>query len=216
MDIMQNAQNLRSTQNTQNMQNGSMMQGMQNTPNLQGMESTWNLPNLQNQTQDMMVQGMQDWSDEVQRYPIYSDQQGEPGSVPGSMQGYLQTSTDMGMGMGTPAHESLNFSTGLDSEALHTPVTAREVYLGSMKSLLSKNVGHYIVATFLVGTQSPISWEGLLHSVGNDYLVIYQPDQGRYVTGDLYSLKFVEFHNSAAGTIPPCVGARRRDAGQMW
>ena len=71
------------------------------------------------------------------------------------------------------------------------------------------------MATFLVGTQNPISWEGILHSVGNNYLVIFQPDQGRYITGDLYALKFVEFSDSAPGVVPPCTGYRRRDGQQI-
>lgn len=95
--------------------------------------------------------------------------------------------------------------------------SAEEQRIGSLRALLSKNVGNYVVATFLLGTENPISWEGVLHSVGNDYLVIYQPDQGRYITGDFYSLKFVEFYET-----PPtpqthsCPGYRRRDGHAGW
>ena len=93
---------------------------------------------------------------------------------------------------------------------------------GSLKALLARNLGYYIVASFLMGTQQAIQWEGILASVGNDYLVIYQPDQGRYVSGDIYALKFVEFHegqNGPAGsnsTGYSCVGYRRRDGYQGW
>lgn len=112
-------------------------------------------------------------------------------------------------------NRELEFNTGLPDDAVQNPVTAQEAYAGSMKGLLAKNVGHYIVATFLVGTQNPVSWEGFLHSVGNDYLVIFQPDMGRYITGDFYSLKFVEFHDTK-GVIPTCAGYRRRDGQRIW
>ena len=138
----------------------------------------------------------------VSEEPIYSDQQGVPGSVPGSTQGIVQGVP----AMQHPGRGQPDFSTGLTQEA----------YQGSIKGLLGQNLGHYVVATFLVGTQNPISWEGILHSVGNNYLVIFQPDQGRYITGDLYALKFVEFSDSAPGVVPPCTGYRRRDGQQIW
>ncbi len=114
-----------------------------------------------------------------------------------------------------PKAGPLRLSSGLTPEALESPVNQQEALQGSLKGLLARNLGHYVVATFLIGTQSPVSWEGFLHSVGNDYMVIYQPDQGRYITGDFYSLKFVEFHDTA-GVKPDCPGYRRRDGQQMW
>ena len=148
----------------------------------------------------------------VSEEPIYSDQQGVPGSVPGSTQGTIQSVREMQR----PGRGTLDFSTGLTQDALESPMTTQEAYQGSIKGLLGQNLGHYVVATFLVGTQNPISWEGILHSVGNNYLVIFQPDQGRYITGDLYALKFVEFSDSAPGVVPPCTGYRRRDGQQIW
>ena len=43
---------------------------------------------------------------------------------------------------------------------------------------------------------------------------IYQPDVDRYITGDLYSLKFVEFHNTQNST--PWAGYRRREGSHIW
>lgn len=114
-----------------------------------------------------------------------------------------------------PDDRSLQMDSGLSQDAIESPVTADEAYRGSLKALLAKNVGHYVVATFLIGTQSPVSWEGFLHSVGNDYLVIFQPDPGRYITGDYYALKFVEFHDTK-GVVPSCPGYRRRDGQHIW
>lgn len=97
-------------------------------------------------------------------------------------------------------------------ETTEDPAGRRDVTNSSIRGLLARNLGYYVVASFLMGTQQAIQWEGILASVGNDYLVIYQPDQNRFVSGDIYSLKFVEFHeNLSAGA-----GYRRRDAFQGW
>ena len=97
-------------------------------------------------------------------------------------------------------------------ETIEDPAGRRDVTNSSIRGLLARNLGYYVVASFLMGTQQAIQWEGILASVGNDYLVIYQPDQNRFVSGDIYSLKFVEFHEiQSAGA-----GYRRRDAFQGW
>ncbi len=110
--------------------------------------------------------------------------------------------------------KQLQMESGLDLDALDGPFTNAEVAKASLKGLLMRNLGFYIVAGFLVGTQAPVSWEGILYSVGNDYIVIYQPDVDRYITGDLYSLKFVEFHNTKNMTPWACY--RRREAYNGW
>lgn len=97
-------------------------------------------------------------------------------------------------------------------ETIEDPTGRRDVTNSSIRGLLARNLGYYVVASFLMGTQQAIQWEGILASVGNDYLVIYQPDQNRFVSGDIYSLKFVEFHENQSA----CAGYRRRDAFQGW
>ena len=97
-------------------------------------------------------------------------------------------------------------------ETIEDPAGRRDVTNSSIRGLLARNLGYYVVASFLMGTQQAIQWEGMLASVGNDYLVIYQPDQNRFVSGDIYSLKFVEFHENQSA----CAGYRRRDAFQGW
>lgn len=97
-------------------------------------------------------------------------------------------------------------------ETIEDPAGRRDVTNSSIRGLLAQNLGYYVVASFLMGTQQAIQWEGILASVGNDYLVIYQPDQNRFVSGDIYSLKFVEFHENQSA----CAGYRRRDAFQGW
>ena len=76
------------------------------------------------------------------------------------------------------------------------PDSLEEVFRGSMKALLLRNIGNYVVATFLIGTQGTVSWEGILYDVGNDYLAIYQTGRDQYIVSDLYSLKYVEFYDT--------------------
>ena len=89
-----------------------------------------------------------------------------------------------------------NIENNLSNEVIESPTTMEEVYRGSMKSLLLRNVGNYVVATFLIGTQTTVSWEGILYDVGNDYLAIYQSGRDQYIVSDLYSLKYVEFYDT--------------------
>lgn len=84
----------------------------------------------------------------------------------------------------------------LPDEVIQSPTTVDEAHMGSMKAVLSRNLGNFVVATFLVGTQGTTSWEGLLYEVGNDYLIIYQTGRDRYVVCDIYSLKYIEFYDT--------------------
>ena len=83
----------------------------------------------------------------------------------------------------------------LPVEVITSPTSVQEAYRGSWKAVLSRYVGSYVVATFLVGTQNTVSWEGVLFDVGNDYITIYQEARDRYIVSDYYSLKFIEFYD---------------------
>lgn len=89
----------------------------------------------------------------------------------------------------------LDMHNRLPAEVVESPTTVSEAYKGSLNAMLSQNIGTYIVATFLVGTQSMVSWEGILYEVGNNYLTIYQEGRDRYIVADIYSLKFMEFYD---------------------
>ena len=90
----------------------------------------------------------------------------------------------------------MDLRSGLPSEVITDPVSAEEVYRGSLKAMLLKYVGTYVAATFLVGTQNTTTWEGVLYDVGNDYMTIYQEGRDRYIVSDIYSLKFIEFYDT--------------------
>jgi len=130
-----------------------------------------NQPNMSRQG---MMQG-QDWSGEIT--PIRN--------------GNMEMSP-----AGSTAQPQLQMSHGLPTEVVEAPVDRQEAFLGSLKSTLIRNKGNYIVATFLIGTQGTVSWEGILYEVGNDFVTIYQEGRDRYIVCDIYSLKYMEFYDT--------------------
>ena len=91
---------------------------------------------------------------------------------------------------------TLDLQTHQPIEVIEAPTGMNEAFLGSLKAMLLRNRGNFITATFLIGTQGTTAWEGILHDVGNDYLVIYQPGRQRYIACDIYSLKYIEFYDT--------------------
>ena len=102
----------------------------------------------------------------------------------------------MGGGASGSFEQSQRMKNPVDMETTHNPTNSSDAYQASLRSLLARNVGYFIVATFLTGTQRMVTWQGILHTVGSDYIVIYQPDYERYISCDFYALKFVQFHNT--------------------
>lgn len=98
-------------------------------------------------------------------------------------------------GNGVPGAQ-LDLRHGLSQDVVQAPTTVDEAQMGSMKAVLGKNLGNFVVATLLIGTQGTTSWEGVLYDVGNDYLVIYQTGRDRYIICDIYSLKYIEFYDN--------------------
>ena len=78
--------------------------------------------------------------------------------------------------------------TDLPEDVIQNPLSVEEAHNGSIKAMLARNEGNYVVATFLVGTQGTVSWEGILYDVGNDFITIYQPGRERYIVTDIYAL----------------------------
>ena len=101
-----------------------------------------------------------------------------------------------GMGPSSAFEQSQRMKNPVDMETTHNPTNSSDAYQASLRSLLARNVGFFIAATFLTGTQRMVTWQGILHTVGSDYIVIYQPDYERYISCDLYAIKFVQFHNT--------------------
>lgn len=95
------------------------------------------------------------------------------------------------------SNPQLDMKNDLPTEVIDAPTTVAEAEAGSWKAMLSRNVGNFVVATFLIGTQGTVSWEGILYDVGNNYLTIYQAGRDRYIVCDIYSLKYIEFYDTS-------------------
>ncbi len=91
----------------------------------------------------------------------------------------------------------LDMKNHLPAEVIDAPTTAGEAEAGSWRAMLSRNLGNFVVATFLIGTQGTVAWEGVLYDVGNNYLTIYQAGRDRYIVCDIYSLKYIEFYDTS-------------------
>ena len=150
-----------------------------------------------------------DWSREVAASPgtgaarrpeVIRPEEGNMAPMPMPNTGTATMPTPPVTTMPTP-----DMQNSLPFDVIESPTTMEEARLGSLKAMLAKNLGNYVVATFLVGTQNMVSWEGVLYDVGNNYLVIYQEVRNRYIVADYYSLKFVEFYdlrNRGTGSQP--------------
>ena len=94
------------------------------------------------------------------------------------------------------ASGTLDLETHQPIEVIEAPTSMNEAFLGSMKSMLLRNRGSFVTATFLIGTQGTTTWEGILHDVGNDHIIIFQPGRQRYIACDIYALKYIEFYDT--------------------
>lgn len=166
---------------------------MQRLPNTYGAS----MPQMMEQNRQRMAG---DWSGEIRRTPVEPIRQTPAGSssLPGT--GGLVSQGGMAgpAGLSGPrgsVPELEDMDNDLPVEVITAPTSTQEAYIGSWKALLSRYEGSYVVATFLVGTQNTVSWEGILFDVGNDYLTIYQESRDRYIVSDYYSLKFIEFYD---------------------
>lgn len=124
---------------------------------------------------------------------------GTPGSMGGMSGGMVAQNRQMFQQNGDMSMQNgdLNMRrTGLPDEVIEAPTTVDEAYRGSLKAMLNRYVGSYVVATFLIGTQGTVSWEGTLFDVGNDFVTIYQEPRDRYIVSDIYSLKYIEFYDT--------------------
>lgn len=141
--------------------------------------------------------GQSAWSEEVVGGTVAALNTGmiPMGTMSGGAGARMQPSVMTPDGRTISAGSQLDMHNSLPADMIEAPTSRDEAYLGSLKAMLAKNVGNYIVATFLVGTQNMVSWDGILYDVGNDYLTIYQENRNRYVVSDYYSLKFMEFYD---------------------
>lgn len=99
-------------------------------------------------------------------------------------------------GIGSTSSTTLDLRNRTPRDIIEAPTTVAEAHAGSLKVILGQNLGNYVAATLLIGTQGTTTWEGVLYDVGNDYLIIYQTGRDRYIVCDIYSLKYIEFYDN--------------------
>lgn len=63
----------------------------------------------------------------------------------------------------------------------------------SLQEILSMAIGVYVIVEFLIGTENMVTREGLLNSVGQGWLELYDEVADTTTICDLYSVKFVTF-----------------------
>ena len=136
-----------------------------------------------------------DWNNEVMPEQLPAEQIGRYRSAQSAPMTQIAMPGGMAGGMMRPQAQ-LEMRNTLSDESVESPLTTEEAYLGSLKAMLQRNRGNYMVATFLIGTQSTVSFEGILYEVGNDFVTIYQQGRDRYIVVDMYSLKYIEFYDT--------------------
>ncbi len=65
---------------------------------------------------------------------------------------------------------------------------------GSMQMILSENIGQFVVAEFLIGTENIIRKQGILFHVGRSYITLYDEAVNNFIVCDVFSIKFVYFY----------------------
>ena len=63
----------------------------------------------------------------------------------------------------------------------------------TLQEIMSEALGTYVIVEFLVGTQNIVRREGVLNSVGQSWLVLYDETNDTSLLCDMYSVKFVTF-----------------------
>ncbi|WP_458862504.1 hypothetical protein [Acidaminobacterium chupaoyuni] len=98
----------------------------------------------------------------------------------------------------SPAMQDLGPNPSPDEPMEHVilPRSLEDVELASLQETLADNLGYYVIIEFLIGTNGLIAKDGILYAVGINYVTLYQEEFDRYVTCDMYSIKFVNFYNA--------------------
>lgn len=100
------------------------------------------------------------------------------------------------------SQQNNNMST--QEPTFNTPVQEAfntEEMQGSMQQILARNIGEYIVAEFLIGTERIMRKQGILYFVGRSFVTLYDDMHNNYIVCDIFSIKFVYFYYP--GQRPP-------------
>lgn len=120
---------------------------------------------------------------------------------------YAQAGNENGLHL-DPAGEA-----GLTQEQVENPQSGREYYLDTLSAILQENIGQPVSCEFLIGTNNIVRRDGVLYSAGVNFLTLYQPNEGRYIVCDVYSLKFITFYDPRGRNAPVSFNNQGRSRG---
>lgn len=116
-----------------------------------------------------------------------------------SMPGYFYEAPRSGAGGNETMVRQPDLTPQEPETDVNNPQTINEAYLGSLQAALRNNLGYFVVIEFLIGTDSLTEKEGILYSVGNNFVTLYEQETDRYIVCDLFSIRFVTFFRLTPG-----------------
>ena len=88
--------------------------------------------------------------------------------------------------------------------------TDEQLIDGTVRQLLARYLGQYVICELLIGLRSMTVRDGVLVEVGKEYFTLQDPTSSSMTSCDLYSLKFVTVPQTApqgaSGVRPPAQG----------
>jgi len=67
----------------------------------------------------------------------------------------------------------------------------------TLQESISKCVGHYAICEFVIADNFNVR-EGILHEVGQNYLVLYNESNDAFITCDFHFMKFITFYKNGS------------------
>lgn len=128
---------------------------------------------------------------EVHRHPNPTPTpNNEPEEIPNPYAtGELPVGNNVGASYGGAAQ-------GSPFAAMAYPQNLEQAYLDTFQAVLQSGLGEFVVIEFLIGTDGITEKSGLLYAVGNNFVTLYDIQNGQYIVCDLFSVKFVTFYYS--------------------
>ncbi|MCQ4795527.1 hypothetical protein [Anaerofustis stercorihominis] len=66
-----------------------------------------------------------------------------------------------------------------------------EFTAGTTPSILNTIKGEFCICEFLIGSDTLVSKQGIIYSVGLSYFTLYNVENNEYIICDIYSVKFI-------------------------
>ncbi|MCR2033200.1 hypothetical protein [Anaerofustis stercorihominis] len=79
-------------------------------------------------------------------------------------------------------------ATIMDSDGSNVPP---EFVSGTTPAILNRIIGEFCICEFLIGSDTLVSKQGIMYSVGLSYFTLYNVENNEYIICDIYAVKFV-------------------------